>query len=570
MTMPPSRSCLPEWPLIGLLTLLGAIVRLWSFGRLGLTHFDEGMYAMAALWITQPKGLAGIDPAAVMYAPPGFVTLVGLGYLLFGFADLVPILVSILAGIVAIPLAAAVARQAFGAGAGVAAAALAALSGPHVAFSRMALTDALFLDTWLLAMLAGARFLARPGIGRAIGLGLAVGLAQNVKYNGGLAGIIVAIAAGVGLLVERGPTRAIRLLGLLVLAGLIAGLMYLPWAVFIERHVGYAKLAAHHRGYAGGLLDWPAHLNTQLAQVVALSGGPSAWHSSGKPSLWALAAGWLAAVLGSWCADRSPCVDRDFQAVTGVALFGAGMFLVGCPTLPWWLGLAWTPGLLRDARLVRRLLGVWWLTLSLITPWYHPYARLWLPLVALGWIMAGGLVPTLWKSWIARGEAPSRHLNAKALLGLGIFLLALYQQERARILPGLLAPTDSFRRHLTDLRPDPRRGEFELLLLLARPHATFYVFQSGAVPSIKKMRGLDQLLAEDQPGAWALVDEVMLRQEGDLETARRRLFEKYEPVRGWTETLPPATLLDVSPRAAFGDTTARASPWMLMRPKLVP
>jgi hypothetical protein len=256
--------------------------------------------------------------------------------------------------------------------------------------------------------------------------------------------------------------------------------------------------------------------------------------------------------------------------VAGLALFVAGVFLAGCPTLPWWLGLAWTPGLLRDERPARRLLGVWWLALSLITPWYHPYARLWLPLVALGWILVGGLVPTLWKSWIARGEAPSRHLKAGALLGLGIFLIAVYQQEKARPLPGLLARTDSFRRHLPDLAPDPNRAEYDLLLLLARPHATLYTFASGRVPYLKKMRGLDQLLAEAAPGSWALVDEVMLRQEGDLEAARRRLLERYELVRGWTETLSPPTLLDVSPRAAFGDTSAREARWMLMRPKAGP
>ena len=44
-------------------------------------------------------------------------------------------------------------------------------------------------------MAAGGRFLEKPGPARAILLGLAVGAAQLVKYNGWLAGAIVAATA---------------------------------------------------------------------------------------------------------------------------------------------------------------------------------------------------------------------------------------------------------------------------------------------------------------------------------------------------------------------------------------
>ena len=39
------------------LTLLGAVIRLWSPGRLGLVHFDEGIYALAGLWSLLAAGI---------------------------------------------------------------------------------------------------------------------------------------------------------------------------------------------------------------------------------------------------------------------------------------------------------------------------------------------------------------------------------------------------------------------------------------------------------------------------------------------------------------------------------
>ena len=120
-------------------TLVGALVRLWSPGRLGLVHFDEGIYALAGLWSLSPRGLGALDPTVIAYAPPGFPLLVGLSYLVFGVRDLAAILVSIAAGILTIPVAAWLSRRTFGPGAGAVAAAFTALSGPHIAFSRMAL-----------------------------------------------------------------------------------------------------------------------------------------------------------------------------------------------------------------------------------------------------------------------------------------------------------------------------------------------------------------------------------------------------------------------------------------------
>src|SRR4051812_3081995 len=159
-------------------TAFGASLRLWGFGKLGLTHFDEGVYALSGLWAIVPGGLRSLDPMLIPYAPPGYPMAVGVAYLLFGVADLSAIAVSAACGIATIPVAAWVGRRTFGPGAGASASAMAAMSMAHAAFSRKALTDVPFLLAWLVALGVGGRCLERPGLARATAFGVAVGAAQ--------------------------------------------------------------------------------------------------------------------------------------------------------------------------------------------------------------------------------------------------------------------------------------------------------------------------------------------------------------------------------------------------------
>src|SRR5262249_29160159 len=55
----------------------------------------------------------------------------------------------------------------------------------------------------------------------------------------------------------------------------------------------------------------------------------------------------------------------------------------------------WLVWLLSDRRPAVRVLGSWWLVLSVLTPFYHPYARLWLPMHAVAWLMMAGAVIAL-------------------------------------------------------------------------------------------------------------------------------------------------------------------------------
>src|SRR6516162_1737243 len=109
-----------EWIVITAMTLIGAIVRFWGFGRVSLTHFDEGIYAFSGLWIAEKQGLFALDPIVIPYAPPGFPILVGLAYLAGGVSDLSAIAAAAVCGVATIPVTGWLGRRTFGPGAGAA------------------------------------------------------------------------------------------------------------------------------------------------------------------------------------------------------------------------------------------------------------------------------------------------------------------------------------------------------------------------------------------------------------------------------------------------------------------
>src|SRR5262249_48148870 len=144
----------------------------------------------------------------------------------------------------------------------------------------------------------GGRFLERPTVGRAIALGLAVGCAQNVKYNGWLAGIAMALAVGLGPVREKtrlGRWFALRL-GLGVVAAIVAFGVYWPWFNYVQGQPGgYASLIKHHQGYLRGPAEWPGHWSMQMGQATALSGSLGIGGLNWGLLSWALA--WLGAAV---------------------------------------------------------------------------------------------------------------------------------------------------------------------------------------------------------------------------------------------------------------------------------
>ena len=541
------------------ITLIGATLRFANLGHLGLDHFDEGIYGAAGAWIHLPGGLADLEPGLVAYAPPLFPILLGVAYSVMGMNDFAAVMVSIVAGIATIPLVGWLGRRWMGPGAGAACAAFAALSGTHLAFSRMALTDSTFLLFWILGMVAGAEFLAKPGPFQAVGLGLAVGLAQLTKYNGWLIGAVIAIATLSGFVFQsedRSRSRVVRTLAWGLLAAGIAMAIYWPWFRFVDSQIGYSALLKHQRSYLGEVSAWPDHLMTQIRQVVALSGG----------ELWGIAATALAIGGLTWSLDlswQSLRLGRGWLAVLAL------VFLLFFPvTSGWWLGIALVGGFLKSAAPRLRMLGAWWFVLTILTPMYHPYARLWLPLEAAGWVFKAFVLcqvvtfATQETSLKVMGLR-SRVLTASVLTSLilaRIMIVAL--PPRPVPLPDFLGPRDSFRiataRIVSQVPP-----EVDFVRLLGRPTLRYYILPPLSSRGIRTVResSLDELL---QPGeGWAIVDTALLRQEGNYVAARERLADRCRVIAQEPILLSPATLLDIDASAAFGNLEGRRE-WLLL------
>lgn len=553
---------------ITVLTLAGAVIRVWSLGRLGLVHFDEGIYALGGLWSLSPGGLQSLDPTYIAYSPPGFPILVGLSYLGFGVSDVSAIVVSIIAGTATIPLLAWLSLRTFGRGAGAVGAALAAGSAVHVSYSRMALTDVSFLFTFLVALWQGQRFLERPNPARALMLGLCVGVAQLLKYNGWIAGMIVALAAALGPTIsqERPSARTIRATwgwGLLAIS--LAAIVYWPWFQFVETHGGYRLLLAHQRGYLNGPSRWVDHWSLQLAQARALCGSLR----------WRTATGIAAAVGFLISASDIPGLHGRRLKRTVEALGLAS--LCAFPNVEWWAPLGWI-GLIAICRIqpaspAMVVLGVAWLSLSIMTPFYHPYARLWLPLHALGWIVIGGLFVAVrtWFETAHPGPTREREIRPKPLLtfslaavaGLGITLGAAVRSPSEHR-PGPLEPTDSLRMacqglaqqlptHVSDLR------------LFCRPAVAFYL-ASGRPMNLRIQPTLDRLLESAGPATWCLLDTALTRQDHRSISRDLELNKYWVTVRGFPTRLNLPTLLDIDPGSCYERSIDESAPLLLLRP----
>ena len=564
-----------EWLAVAVVTVIGAGLRVWPIGRLGLTHFDEGIYALTASWVFQPKGLAALDPTLISYSPPGYTILAGLAYAVLGASDGAMIFVSAMAGTLTIPVVAWLGRRTFGPGAGFAAATFCSFSGPHIAFSRMALTDASSLLTWLIALGVGMQFLERPGPIRAIALGLTVGLAQQFKYNGWLTGGIVigtAVLGVIGRTDERRSGPIWKTFGWGGIAAVLAWLVVWPWYRFVEGHGGYSALLRHQQSYLGGFGSWWPHFQVQADQAVALSGGGGL-----------ILAGLFLASLAPWFARPSSRIAESAgSSRTGRVLnaFSYGFLAWIFVDAPYWLGLVVAPWLLTRPRPAIRLVGVWWLLLSVMTPFYHPYARLWLPFHAINWLLMGWLVVDWFAAIISAntdlsGSRSGSRRRSRAIVLLGLFgcgavvHLSTTIGRKAHPLAGLFAPSDSLRRaclKVDSLLPKDLEG----LRVLVRPPVTYYLAGRAA---LHPMSGLEQAEKPGDPRFWTLIDSAIVRSElgqpspGPARNLLDRFANHWELVEEVPTTLSLPTLLDLDPGAARRASADRSAPLWLLRPR---
>ncbi len=226
-----------------------ALLHFWGLTRLGLTHFDEGSYALAARWIAS-LGAQG-HPVEPVHAPPLYPLLAALAFRIFGVQDWAAIGVSAAAGVATVLVVLRLGRRWFGEDVGRLAALLYASSAYAWFYSRMALTDALFCLLFWTALLLIDRALQEGGARRLLAAGLAVGLCWNTKYHGFLPLLVSALWVLLGA-ARRGDGRVWRRWGA-VAAVAVAGI--LPWALTLAWTGKVAETAAslwtHSVGEAG-------------------------------------------------------------------------------------------------------------------------------------------------------------------------------------------------------------------------------------------------------------------------------------------------------------------------------
>lgn len=553
---------------VAVATLVGLALRVWPIARLGLNQFDEGIYAMAA-GLAASGGPARLDPGLIPYAPPGYPLLVALCSWAFGVSDQPSFLVSAALGATTIPVAAALARRLSGPRAAAVAAVVTCCSGPHIAFSRSGLTDSSFLFFWTVGLVAGIRFLEQPGAGRGLVMGGLIGLAQEFKYNGWLLGGFIVAAAILGE--ARGRMTGARpgwprlaLWG--GLGALIAALIVAPWYLFVERHGGYAGLLRHQRSYLGGWDAWWPHLVSQARQAVAL-GGPAGL------GIVATVGGGLAC----WWVDHG----RGRGEHPGAAAAGVGLAMMAlwplltAPVVTGFLLIVGRPWA-RDA--ASRLVAVAWLGLLVLSPFYHPYARLWLPFEFFHWIALGGIASQLAELPQRWGAIPNGRARAAGLLGLvGLLLVGILGVGAGFPLvgsgraghAGLFGPSDALRlvaAEVAELVP----ADGTRLRTLIRPAMSYYL---GGRCAIAPAADLAQLEVAREPLEWGLIDSTILarpprpRAEAGRAEPPPSILVRWEVVATIPAELTLPTALDLEPDALPPTEGTPCSTFWLVRPR---
>src|SRR5262245_50522346 len=192
-----------ELVLLAIVLAADVAARVWGVSHAAVEHFDEGVYA-SNIYFGAPDYAY---PQQRFYAPPLLPALIEAGMIVGLPPNLAALLPGFLAGCGTIEALWWLGRSWFAPEVGLAAAALAALSDFHIAFSATALTDVL-LGLWLvLAVDAIGRSLVAGDLRWAVAAGLYTGAAWWTKYNGWLPLALEAAALPVLCLWLRPPRR---------------------------------------------------------------------------------------------------------------------------------------------------------------------------------------------------------------------------------------------------------------------------------------------------------------------------------------------------------------------------
>ncbi|HGY90422.1 MAG TPA: phospholipid carrier-dependent glycosyltransferase [Planctomycetes bacterium] len=505
--------------ILGLLLILSAVSRALFFSQLGFDHFDAAAYALSAQSVAEGAGWTHVFPNQHLLAPPLFFTLGG------GLARGSPLgvdaalhVLAIVFGVALVFVTYLAGRSWFGRGAGLAAATLVALMDSFILFSRVALTDEAFCCFFLLALLAFDRARRRGSWSAAVLAGLAMGLAWNTKYHGWLAAVIAAAVIGVEALAQRRrPSR--RVVMGWVAACAVGFLCYLPWLVHIVHQPGgYARLAAQHASFLAPAAAFD-HLRTQAGIQLYLDG---------------------------WGARVAPAAAFVLVALAGLRQATHGLrALAGLPLL---LGLAWIVGGVGASSLLALAAVIVsfqkskagarpWTALAflglftLLTPLYHPYARLLLPwLLAVALFAGAGLAR--FATSLVDDHSSAFHRGFVAVIGAATLVGAVAAYGFVpRPTPETWGPTDGLRRVAKNAASGSLATR-QPVLVVGEPALVFYLREQGL--DARHVDRLDAPTLRRHPGvAWALTG-VYARRAGVVEEALdAALIVTVIPVHSW-------------------------------------
>lgn len=295
-----SAAALARWSLVGTTaaTLLGFVARVWSLGDASL-WYDEG-YSVAAAAMSLPGLFATIVPAD--NNPPLHYLFLALGIRLFGMGEFAVRFVSLIPGVLLIPLAYATAaevfrghpdRRAAGVVAGVSAAALVSLS-PYLIFyaqeARMYSQLALFalLAVWTLLWATRTGEDAPRGPWPWLAHGVAIALMLYSHY----AGVLLLPALAVYALLNGA-----RVFGRWLLAAAFGFLLWLPW---LPSALAQVRRFGTTPEYFPAELQFGDVLGQILTRFLGIASTPVAFVLAGALLLAA-----LLAIVSLWRADTA-------------------------------------------------------------------------------------------------------------------------------------------------------------------------------------------------------------------------------------------------------------------------
>lgn len=538
-----------EYLLVVLAIGTGAILRAYCFQDLGLSHFDEGIYAISGLWPYTGR----FEPNQGYYSPPVFPTLVGLSYLLVGRpVDWAVPAVSLVFSVLTIPLAWWIGRCWWRPAAGVAAAWLVAVDGMQIAFARIGLTDAAFTFGMLLSLYlvrkalqadesggnrsqqsesqsasaapTGNRHILLRTIGRLLAAGLAVGFTWNIKYNG-----FLPLWLALGFVFGPGWRRRLTRF---VFIGFVALFCYLPWAVTFHVKHGYATLLSHQRGYLAGL---EAVIPNFMSAGVAIN-----WFTTSLSAAVVLVTGIAVARCVYGPAIR-PAVAAAMFMLCGAALPFCLIFVVsGCdPILRAW-GARTSAGATHAAEDTRHGQNAIWQTWMLIflvslPGLYTFYLRLWLPTQTLCLLLAAAGLVTLTdtlrrivvRPYFGRLDALFAACALLVILGL-----SWSRGELLHVLPESCAGYRQAAQDIATQFGDRRSSPVGLI----RPPIIFYLFLAD-IP-IARLRGTAEDLEAVRSHGLVMADAALLDATPALREAFARLDTDTNRIHLQLETSP--------------------------------